>query len=346
MSADLAQIQGKVDAIKPSSLHADIRLRFEGIYPDEGLQTQRPRFRLRMGFAQQITDELTFGARLASGKTGSITTTNQTIENGFGIKTINIDQAYLQYKPTCWPGFTAWGGKFQPPWVTTPMVWDSDAMVEGIAQNYNYKNFNVYLGELVPTVEGYYLVAQADAKNLFTPGLEAAVTYHFINDRAWRHVRMDMQDGTLMNTLDFSRLAKSSDYRAIEGYGAYSNKISSVPFKVEANYLQNLEKTAPGLRSAAGWQKAAWARLTLWNMPANPGDWNTWGEWGRTQPNSVLSWLTDADRGGGGTEWWAVAWNYRLMHNTDFAVEYFNRKDLKSPGDKTQLVHVDVLTKF
>lgn len=202
------------------------------------------------------------------------------------------------------------------------------------------------LGELVPTDQGYYLVAQASEKNIFTHGLQAAVTYHYIDNKAWTHIMDDMESGKLHSVMDFSRLDNPAAYKAIEGYGSYANKIAKLPFQIEGDYLKNLDKTAPGLKSDAGWQQAAWTRLTLWKHPVNPGDWNVWGEWGRTQPNSVISWLTDNDRGGGDTQWWAVAWNYRLMHNTDFDVEYFNRQGIISPDDKSQVVHVDIMTRF
>ena len=324
----------------------DARLRFEGIYPEDGMETQRPRYKLRWGFTSQITDELTLGARFASGRTGDRTSANQTMNNAFGTADLSIDRAYLQWRPADYPGFTMWGGKFGPPWVTTPMVWDSDVQVEGLAQHYAWKDFNFYLGELVPAEAGFYLVAQAGVNDLLIDGFNTCVTYHYINSDAWTHIRTAMQEGRLMSHWNFARLESPDDYRAIEWYGEFNYDFGNVPFKLQGNYLHNLLDTAPGLADEAGWQRAAWARLTVFNEPEEPGDWNIWGEWGRIQPNSVLSWMADADRLGGDCEFWAVCWTYRLMRNTDFAVTFFDIDQLSVNQPIEEKIQVDVSTQF
>jgi len=337
------QLTGRIDAMdsrfKP---FGDLRLRFEGKYPDTGLQTQRPRYRLRWGFTSAITPELTFGARFASGEEGGITSTNETIDDAFGFDVFTIDRAYLQYKPASVHGFTLWGGKFSPPWVNTPLVWDSDAMVEGLAQHYKSDNFNFYLGELIPSKEGYYLVAQAGADDLFVDGLRAYVTYHYINDKCWQWIQADMESGKLRNRMRFDVLNDMDDYRAFEVYGSYTGNAGDMPFTIEGNYLKNLEGTAEDAES--GWQQAAWAQLSIGNM-RNPGDWKLSAEWGKAQANSVLSWLTDADRGSGDHEWWGTNWSYRLMKNTDFSVTYLSI-DRISKDSSEDIIQVDISTKF
>ena len=336
-------LTSRVDSIQqPLHFSGDLRLRFEGKYPDSGLQTQRPRFRFRYGFTADINDELTAGARFASGEVGGITSTNRTIGDAFGFDEIVIDRAFLQYKPASIPEFTVWGGKFSPPWKTTLLSWDSDVTVEGLAQQYSVDNFDFYLGELVPTDEGFYLVAQIAAEDIFTEGLDGAITYHYINEDAWTHIMADMISGELKSNFVFGNLESPTDYRAIEAYGKFSFDAGGVPLSIEGNYLQNLEDSVPG---AAGWNKAAWAILAIYGKPSEIGDWQVQVEWGRAQANSVLSWLTDADRGSGDQEWWGGNITYRWMRNTDLAITFLT-VDRISKDSNYDLLHADVVTKF
>lgn len=331
----------------------DLRVRFEGIYPSSGLQTQRPRYRLRWGFAQSINPELTFGARLASGSTGAITSTNQNIDDSFGIDTINIDRAYLQYSPESVPGFVFWAGKFAPPWKNTPLVWDSDTMVEGIAQQYTKGDFQLTLGELVPVKKGYYLVAQGGMNKLGVEGLSGFITYHWINEDAWevvsKNMKLDKKDPDyLKSNWNFKRLDNPTEYQAIEGYLQYKTKVGKTPLAFTVNYLQNLASSAEpeeGEEALSGWQKAAWAEMAVNNSPSDIGQWQLKAEWGKAQANSVLTWLADADRGGSDWEWWAASFTYRWLKNTDLAVTYFS-KDRISKDASEQLIHVDASTKF
>lgn len=331
----------------------DIRVRFEGIYPNTGLQTQRPRYRLRWGFVQPISPELKFGARLASGSMGGITSTNQTMEKAFGAAGIYIDRAYMQYQPASMPGLTMWAGKFAPPWKNTPLVWDSDVNVEGIAQQYTSGDFQFTLGELIPTTKGFYIVAQAGENNIGIEGLSAFATYHWINEDAWSVISANMQlpgsdPNSLKSNWAWNRLNNPSDYRAIEGYLQYKLDVSSVPITITADYLRNLADSAGPSedgQAVSAWNQAASIELAINNAPSDPGQWQLKGEWGRAQANSVLTWLADADRGGSDYNWWVAGWTYRLLHNTDFAITYINR-DRISKDSSDQIVQVDVTTKF
>ncbi len=355
LSTRVGDLDTEVSNIKPSTFSSsgDLRVRFEGIYPGSGLQTQRPRYRLRWGFAQAVNDELKFTARLASGDLGAITSTNETIDDAFGIDGIYIDRAYMQYQPASAPGFTMWAGKFQPPWKNTPLVWDSDTNVEGIAQQYTSGDFQLTLGELVPTTEGFYIVAQAGTGNLGVEGLSAFVTYHWMNEEAWGvisdRMRKDKSDPSyLKSNWVWDRLDNPSDYRAIEGYLRYSTDISSVPVTITANYLQNLADAATpaeGVSALSAWNQAASVELAVNNSPSDIGQWQLKGEWGRAQANSVLTWLADSDRGGSDYDWWVASLTYRLLKNTDFAVTYINR-DRISKDSSDQIIQVDVSTKF
>jgi hypothetical protein len=358
LSTRMSDITTKVTNIGANSnsfnTSGDLRLRFEGIYPNTGLQTQRPRYRLRWGFTQSIGDELKFGARVASGSLWASTSTNQTFEHNFGVANINIDRAYMQYSPKSTPGLVMWAGKFAPPWKNGPLVWDSDVNVEGAAEQYTHGDLQATLGELVPTTKGFYIVAQAGATKIGNTGLSAFVTYHFINQDAWEMIKANMaiKDKSdpffLKSNWDFTRLDDPKDYRAIEGYLQWKNTMGGIPVAITANYLRNLDsvaKPAEGEAAKSGLLQAADLELAIYNPPANVGDWQAKAEYGRAQANSVLTWLADADRGGSDYKFWVGSWTYRLMKNTDFAVTYINRSRL-TKDSSDQIVQVDISTKF
>ena len=194
----IADVEGLVDDMQAKfSPYGDLTMRFYGNYPEGSLQSQRPQFMLRFGFNSQINDELTLGARFTSGAENSRQSGYETYNDAFGFDAVNLDRAYLMWQPEMYDGFTMWAGKFAPPWVTTPMVWDGDIQVEGLAQHMAWENFDFYLGEMIPSDMGFYLLAQAAVHDLFIDDSTLAVTYHYINDDAWAGIFTDMGCGNL-----------------------------------------------------------------------------------------------------------------------------------------------------
>jgi len=107
----------------------DLRLRYESFYQADLEDRHRGRFRLRLGLRGPITDRLDFGVRLASGGDDDIVSTNQTMEGFFTRKPINIDQAYLTWRPA--GPVTIGGGRYGFPVLRTQLVWDDDVNWEG-----------------------------------------------------------------------------------------------------------------------------------------------------------------------------------------------------------------------
>jgi hypothetical protein len=100
----------------------------------------RLRIRVRFGFDTDLGAGWTTGVRLATGSIGEvIATTNQTLGTyGAGYNT-TLDQAYLR-----WTGqsstqrqiFTAYGGRFENPFLSSDLIWYNDLTFEGIITNY------------------------------------------------------------------------------------------------------------------------------------------------------------------------------------------------------------------
>ncbi|ANX05649.1 hypothetical protein PG2T_13980 [Immundisolibacter cernigliae] len=94
----------------------------------------RLRARARLGLDVTITDSLLAGFRLGTGNTRDPVSTNQTLGNtGNRYETV-LDQAFLRYQAAgATPWLTAWGGRFDSPWLSTDLVWDGDLGFEGAA---------------------------------------------------------------------------------------------------------------------------------------------------------------------------------------------------------------------
>ena len=105
-------------------------------------------------------------------------------------------------------------------------------MVEGLAEKYVHDNFNCTVAELVPAVEGFYLIGQVGVNNLGWKNDNLAVSYHYINDKAWTHIMADMISGTLTNKWQFANLADPNNYKAFEAYWEWKANAGTVPSKI------------------------------------------------------------------------------------------------------------------
>ncbi|HKZ76811.1 MAG TPA: putative porin [Pyrinomonadaceae bacterium] len=100
----------------------------------------RGRIRARLGMRGQIGKEFDWGLRVATGSLADNISTNQTLTDLFNRKPFALDQAYITYKPKQVPGLRLQGGKFEAPWTSTEMLFDSDLQFEGINEMYS-RNF-------------------------------------------------------------------------------------------------------------------------------------------------------------------------------------------------------------
>jgi len=121
----------------------DIRLRHEGFYQDERSARNRFRFRARLGLTANVSEEISATVRLATGELNDPLSTNQSAQNTFSRKAINLDWAYLTLKPGktlhLSPGWiTITAGKFGlNSYRVSEVVWDDDLAPEGATETLN-----------------------------------------------------------------------------------------------------------------------------------------------------------------------------------------------------------------
>ncbi len=118
----------------------------------------RLRLRARFGFDTDLGDGWTTAVRLATGSTGEvIATTNQTLGTYGAGYTTTLDQAYLRWTGESASGaqiFTAYGGRFDNPWLSTDLIWYNDLTFEGIVSKYrlNLSSDNEHRHDLFATL--------------------------------------------------------------------------------------------------------------------------------------------------------------------------------------------------
>lgn len=91
------------------------------------------RLRARLGVGVDISESWTAALRLATGSDSSPVSTNQTLANDFGKKSVWLDQAYIKFEPVTGNSLTA--GRMPNPFIHTDLVWDDDINPDGIALN-------------------------------------------------------------------------------------------------------------------------------------------------------------------------------------------------------------------
>ncbi len=121
-------------------IKGDLRTRYQYQNEDGKTDRSRGRIRYRLGMIARPSDGWEVGAGLASGGDDQ-RSTNQSFDETFSTKDINLDYAYLQY--TFDQGFKAVAGKFprrEYLWAPTDVMWDSDINPEGFSLNYSAPN--------------------------------------------------------------------------------------------------------------------------------------------------------------------------------------------------------------
>ncbi|MEE9182448.1 MAG: putative porin, partial [candidate division NC10 bacterium] len=119
----------------------DLRLRYGQFWRygvgAVGNDRSRLRFRLRFGPTIKI-DDFTIGIRLASGGNDQLST-NQTFDNAFSSKSINLDHVFASWNPSSFRVMTLTGGKMPNPFYThrtRDILFDEDLSPEGIAEQF------------------------------------------------------------------------------------------------------------------------------------------------------------------------------------------------------------------
>lgn len=278
------------------TLEGNLRLRHEAIREEPGQDRDSQRYRARFGFAAQLTDDLEFGLRLATGK-GDPASENLDFGESLSASDIRIDRAYLRWSATSELEFVA--GEMENPFFQagdTPLMWDGDFDPQGIAASFES-------GSLFGRAAAFLLDYRADGVDSRLYAVQAGVS-------------LDVQDSTLragVGWFDFTDTdgraplygddAKgnsvdvegryTNDYDIVEIFTEYETSVGARPVTVYAEWTQNTRAASAGTAYAFGAslgkaEKANTAELS-------------W-EWRDTEADALVAIFTDSDLGDGRTD--------------------------------------------
>lgn len=386
---------------KKISLSGDIRLRYESTFFDGSgnynsiinpatLQIQnttedrqRLRTRARLNVNAKVNDEVEAVFGLATGNITDPVSTNQTLGTYFNKKAIQVDLAYVAWKPGDW--LTVWGGHFPNPWFHTDLVWDQDLNFDGIAATYRHRltpEWNLFLtGGAFPIQEielsqrdkwlyGGQLGAEYRKEDELAAKLAVAYYgYSNIVGRVYDSADTDnytapqfMQKGNSLfniNPLSSTTVpALAADYGELNltarldlGYWHPFHLIFT------ADYVNNLafDRAAvarrggvtPGevLKQTEGYQ----FRLDAGHPKVREQwDWRAYMAYKRLEGDAVLDAFTDSDFRLGGTnaKGWILGGELGLLKNTSLSARWLTTNEITGPTFAVDLFQLDLNVRF
>ena len=304
------------------SLSGDLRLRTEHFQRDASTSNSstrnRQRARLRVGLKAKVSDQLEAGVRLATGTDGDPVSTNQTAADIFDKKNIFLDQAYLKFTTTgtrlgAVP-LTVWGGKFENPFYSTQLVWDSDLTFEGAAAT---------LTPVIGPVEPFLAVGVFPVDELNPNGedptiwgVQAGTVWHLAPDAATEWAKALTVKGGLgyydyknlkhgIDTLSSNRFGNTAaegsgagttvfayDYNLLDLVGEINTKLLGKPVLLYSDYVKNtaIADNDEGFEMGLKVGKAD-----------KPLAWEAGYTFTRLEPDAVVGQFSNSDFGDGGT---------------------------------------------
>jgi hypothetical protein len=341
----------------------DLRLRHESLFRDGSNPTagqrfdrSRQRIRFRIGGEYFFHYNLKVGFRLATGDS-SPTSTNQTLDNTFSTKNINLDKAYVDWLiPHGNSSLQLIGGKFGVPLMKSEQIWDSDVNVEGIAEKLSHKfgatQLELILGQFV--VEefspGLNNGATDDIHLLAYQGIvsqkvgahskaKVAVTLYDYNDLRGNITTNGASGNTLVNT----KFATNYDiFNVLAEFG--TDLVMGIPIKAFGGYVENLSDDADNLENK-GWEAGVKAGKKVKKF----GDWQVKYYYRNTERDAVLSALDDGDflEGSTNSKGSEVGLKVGLYKGIKMSFTYINSESITGPKTDLELMHADlILTLF
>jgi hypothetical protein len=321
----------------------DLRFRAERIDQKGKDVRLRERIRARFGFYGQADERFDYGIRLISGSSDPVSA-NQTFDDSFSSKSINLDRAYLKW--TCpLTGSKAYIGKMSNPFAIpgkSPLIWDSDLSPEGIALQMSKWGAFLNLGR-------HWLDERSGTADAFLHGAQIGYGREVgpikLMFGAAYFDYVSVKDQTVYDPTESVTANKSSAGNSTTAANAYlydynlteifmEISATEMPFTVYLDYVKNSEAVSDDMGYLAGF--TAGKKFSI--------DYN----YRRLEKDAVLGAFTNSNFAGGGTNgighFVGLAW--KATEKSKLGLNhYFNKTAVKNGNDyhRTQL---DLSLKF
>ncbi len=343
-SIEQLQAEGKKDEASSWAndikLKGDIRARYEKREVADAISKDRQRIRLRVGAYGKINEQVDFGVRLATG--GSRTSSNVDAGDNAGMKSIYLDQAYVDYHPEQIAGAHAFVGKMPQPWLAADsgLIWDTDLNPEGAAVTYE-KQFvplkvmanagSFVLKENLSDDIQLWSGQAAVEKKIGTTTLTLGVSDYFFKNSDKGNLTGALASGSA-NT-------PGTEFNLVEGFGSYGFTVFKLPMKINGQYVVNVD-------AASSDDTAYLAGITV-GKAKEKGTWEIGYSYRDIGADAVVGGLNDSDFAG---ETWTGCYGhrfngkYQVMKNMSADLAYILSTDWKNREANT--LQADLNFKF
>ncbi len=347
-------------------LKGDVRYRHEYIDDDsKDVDRHRQRIRARIGAYADVNNEVKAGIRLTSGGVDPVSG-NQTLDDAFSSKGIQLDLAYFNWEPEALGGIELTGGKMKKPWITMhELIWDGDLNPEGLAVNYELEG---EMAELLVHGGGFWINEISDSNNdIMLYSGQAAVKLKptenvsvLVGGSYFYYDNIDEGTTAVVDNLDtfgnepieilegapvdpanpeVVEIQFANGFKNYEGFLQVKFD-AGVPVKVFADYVVNDD---------AADQDTGYQFGVSVGKAKDPGTFALSYNYRDIEANAVLGAFTDSDFRGGGTDGSGheIGAKYQLAKNWQLAATYFiNQKEPDGADVDYQRGQLDLVAKF
>lgn len=346
--------------VQNMKVKGDFRLRYQ--YERDQTDTDaraRGRVRYRLGIESKVSDKIMVGFGLASGGTDP-RSTNQTFQDTFSSKGINLDYAYAEYKITS--SMRLIGGKFKRKkylWAPTDLLWDSDINPEGgsfsiagaVVGNLDYwGNVGVWVldengNSDKPDPFMNYLQGGLKYKEGMFDAKLAVTGYGF---QGIKGITLDHSAGT--NTGSSTGLLSTYRSLGVSTEIGFKEIFGGLPFHLDqriaffGDFIRNLDNNniKDNLTGHAFGIKIGNKKVK------KTGQWQLKYIKAKLGRDAWLDTFPDSDRLGGKTnvESHEIVLKYALKKNVFFGLDYYKSWSMSNRKDKDNLIQADLMFKF
>jgi hypothetical protein len=331
------------DTIK---IKVDLRLRYQYEDTTGSEERNRGRIRYRITVDGQVVDNMAVVLRLASGSSDP-RSTNQTFDDVFSSKPINLDQAFVKYTPAKWVELD--GGKISNPfWSPSDLLWDSDINPEGVAAKLS---FDVDSVDIFVNTGFFVLDEKSSEDDVLMYAVQPGVKVGFAENG---HVKLAAAfygfsnlDG---NTLNFSAGSNTGfDTGLVFDYNSFAisaevgmDKVSEpVPYiAVFGEFIDNPDPDDDNTGYLGGLKFGA-------KSIKEGGQWQATYMYRRLERDAWLDVFPDSDFLGGATnaQGHEAIVEVGLMKNVTLGFDYYHAEEIEGDTDQ-DLFQADLVFKF